>query len=100
MELEIGMYVRTKNGKIWPIISQYAISGHRKDIVKSSYNILDLLEVGDIVIDGFYGEFITPFEDEEILEHYKSLWKNEKEHHIKEIITHEQIKQISYKVGD
>ena len=32
MKLEVGMYVRTINGKIWIITSQKAISGHRKDI--------------------------------------------------------------------
>ena len=49
MKLEVGMYVRTINGKIWIITSQKAISGHRKDIIKASYNIIDLIEVGDYV---------------------------------------------------
>lgn len=49
MNLEVGMYVRTINGKIWIIISQKAISGHRKDIIKASHNIIDLIEVGDYV---------------------------------------------------
>ena len=49
MKLEVGMYVRTINGKIWIIISQKAISGHRKDIIKASHNIMDLIEVGDYV---------------------------------------------------
>ena len=42
MKLEVGMYVRTINGKIWIITSQKAISGHRKDIIKASHNIIDL----------------------------------------------------------
>ena len=49
MKLEIGMYVRTINGKIWIITSQKAISGHRKDIKKASYNIIDLIQIGDYV---------------------------------------------------
>lgn len=49
MKLEVGMYARTINGKIWIIISQKAISGHRKDIIKASHNIMDLIEVGDYV---------------------------------------------------
>ena len=49
MKLEVGMYVRTINGKIWIITSQQAISGHRKDIINASYNIMDLIEVGDYV---------------------------------------------------
>ena len=49
MKLEVGMYVRTINGKIWVIASQQAISGHRKDIINASYNIMDLIEVGDYI---------------------------------------------------
>ena len=49
MKLEVGMYARTINGKIWIIISQKAISGHRKDIIKASHNIIDLIGVGDYV---------------------------------------------------
>ena len=54
MELEIGMYVRTLNGKIWIIKSQQAISGHKKDIINASYNIIDLIEVGDLLKIEYY----------------------------------------------
>ena len=49
MNLEVGMYVRTINGKIWIITSQKAISGHRKDIIKASHNIMDLIEEEDLL---------------------------------------------------
>lgn len=49
MKLEVGMYARTINGKIWIITSQKAISGHRKDIIKASHNIIDLIEPGDLM---------------------------------------------------
>lgn len=97
MKLEVGMYVRTINGKIWIITSQKAISGHRKDIIKASHNIMDLIEVGDYV----NGE--------------KVLLKNEgyikvgtgrdyivvnNEKFIKSIVTKEQFEQMAYKVGE
>ena len=103
MKLEVGMYVRTINGKIWIIISQKAISGHRKDIIKASHNIIDLIEVGDYVngskvgyiddCDGamreFYYDYENPNED-------VGHWQEE----IKSVITHEQMEQMAYKVGE
>ena len=68
MKLEVGMYVRTKVGKIAKIINKYDNSGslhkenfvwvlddssvlalHSQKVVKASYNIIDLIEVGDYV---------------------------------------------------
>ena len=104
MKLEAGMYVRTINGKIWIITSQKAISGHRKDIINASYNIMDLIEVGDYVngkkvIDTFtdyifdYSEEfkVIRFSETDILHNVK---------HIKSIVTHEQMEQIAYKVEE
>ena len=55
MKLEVGMYVRTLNG----IVKIYKIQDnvmedtkghlHYGDFVKASYNIIDILEVGDYV---------------------------------------------------
>ena len=108
--LSIGMYVRTINGKIWIITSQKAISGHRKDIIKASYNIIDILEVGDYVngseVLGFENECIeeddkyVPFgiiTENCYLDNNKS-WIIEKD--IKSIVTHEQMEQMAYKVGE
>ena len=100
MELEIGMYVRTINGKIWIIKSQQAISGHRKDIINASYDIIDLIEVGDYV-NGLKVDEI----DEKGIYNYNSYdgWRaniascNEE---IKSIVTSEQFSQMEYKIGE
>ena len=68
MKLEVGMYVRTKVGKIAKIINKYDNSGslhnenfvwvlddssvlalHSQKAVKASYNLIDLIEKGDYV---------------------------------------------------
>lgn len=112
-KLEVGMYVRTKDGIIDKVIIDY--NGHCADpnceykhiscaknyydedkIVKASYNIIDLIEVGDYV----NGE--------------KVLLKNEgyikvgtgrdyivvnNEKFIKSIVTKEQFSTMEYKLG-
>ena len=99
MKLEVGMYVRTINGKIWIITSQKAISGHRKDIIKASHNIIDLIEVGDFIDrkqvvnaihckDGF--NRIELFGGKAIMNKTP----------IKSIVTHEQFESMAYKLGD
>ena len=59
MEIEVGEYVRTKNGKIDKVINnncympQYIECEksllYKEDIVNHSKNLVDLIEVGDIV---------------------------------------------------
>ena len=96
MKLEVGMYARTINGKIWIIISQKAISGHRKDIIKASHNIMDLIEVGDYV----NGLLVTRIcEDNETKEKYINLYGSVSEweqEDIKSIVTKEQFESIEY----
>ena len=103
MKLEVGMYARTINGKIWIIISQKAISGHRKDIIKASHNIIDLIEVGDYVngekvdyiddCDDAMREYYYDYEDASIdVGHYFE--------EIKSIVTKEQFSSIEYRLGD
>ena len=101
MKLEIGMYVRTIKGKIWIINSQQAISGHRKDIINASYNIIDLIEVGDYVngeqvgyidnCEGAMREYYYDYEDASI---DAGHWFEE----IKSIVTKEQFESMQYKV--
>lgn len=75
----------------------------KSHIVKTSYNIIDILEVGDYVngykigyIDDCKGamrEFCYDYENpKEDVGNY--------EEEIKSVITHEQIEQMSYKVGE
>lgn len=113
MKLEVGMYVRTKDGiidKILKLNKSYVKGVSQKDelyaydidkIVKASYNIIDILEEEDYVngykikyIDDckgamreFYYDYENPNED-------VGHWQEE----IKSVITHEQMEQMTYKV--
>ena len=100
MELEIGMYVRTINGKIWVIISQRAISGHRKDIIKASYNIIDLIEIGDYVNHHRVVDIESNNEDKTLYLYVDTLEYNEVVYQsdIKSILTKEQFESMEYKV--
>ena len=115
MKLEVGMYVKFKTlsnqvkvGQIQLIDNSiYELDNNEvtadKYIVKASYNIIDILEEGDYVngdkigyIDDcegtmreFYYDYENPNED-------VGHWQEE----IKSVITHEQMKQIAYKVGE
>ena len=121
MKLEVGMYVRTKDGIIDKIIIDYY--GHcanpnckykhisctknyydEDKIVKASYNIIDILEVGDYVngskvieiekdykfIDGTIRDIL--WTDTKM---QRAIWDET----IKSIITKEQMEQMTYKVG-
>lgn len=117
MKLEVGMYVRTKDG----YISQYkyydttnmgkllciplsnGTFANIEDIVKVSYNIIDILEKGDYVngdkieyIDDCEGAMREFYYDYENPNDDVGHWQEE----IKTIITHEQMEQIAYKVSD
>lgn len=124
MKLGVGMYVRTKVGKIAKIINKYDNSGslhkenfvwvlddcsvlalHSQKVIKASYNLIDLIEVGDYV-NGFrvyevkancvmvgYECFATKFDDEqEFL--YQTIFEDD----IKSIVTKEQFESMSYKI--
>ena len=112
MELDLreNMYVRTKDGIIDKILklNKSSVKGvSQKDelyaydidnTVKASYNIIDILEVGDYV-NGHRVEEID-FENEEIFtdsEYYCGIVEF---CNIKSVITHEQMEQMAYKVGD
>ena len=128
MKLEVGQFVRTKNGTIFKIIGgnvdmweididysylskceneDYNSYAYNKNnslfeylVVKASYNIIDILEVGDMV----NSLIVTKIsEDNETKKKYINLygslceWENED---IKSVITHEQMEQMAYKVGE
>lgn len=125
MKLEVGMYIRTKDGIIDKVIIDY--NGHcanpnceckhiscaknyydEDKIVNASYNIIDILEVGDYVngseILDFKYEFIEENDNftnfavitENCYLENTDSWIIEK--NIKSVITHEQIEQMAYKV--
>lgn len=137
LELRKNMYVRTKDGIIAKVdyiddntiffdkdlYRTYgdSINFLEKDnlekIVKASYNIIDILEVGDYV-NGCYVSNKRASVNEHLGGHPKEIgiikcnayfnqgnyndckfeWIEEQD--IKSIVTHEQIEQMSYKVGD
>ena len=112
MKLEVGQFVRTKDGIIDKVIIDY--NGHcaspnceckhvscaknyydEDKIVKASYNIIDILEVGDYV-NGWkvlYWTDGTKIVDDGYATNLDKI-------DIKSIVTHEQMEQIEYKVGD
>lgn len=109
-KLEPNMYVRTNLGEIGKLkkINPYYLKIEIKknvcftfeveDVIKASYNIIDILEKGDYV-NGHRVEEID-FENEEIFtdsEYYCGIVEF---CNIKSVITHEQMEQMAYKVGE
>lgn len=122
MKIEVGEYVRTKDGKIG-IFDRYSLRKenslykspfncfikirNRKTplqccedyIVKHSKELIDLIEVGDIVRirTGLYSSFMEFIDNEECLlilkEQVKKFWT------IEEILTREEFEANCYKVG-
>lgn len=117
MKLEVGMYVRTKDGYICRIINindyrepnmKYGIEASYlkdvmfigdDDIAKASYEIIDLIEVGDYV----NGLPVTKISEhfslhEKYIELYGTCsdWENED---IKSIVTKEQFESMKYRIG-
>lgn len=116
MKLEVGMYVRLQNdvedivviNKIANVFettiltendgSNYQGEYTKKNVVKASYNIIDILEVGDYVNGKkIYSLGLTigilntiNFEDGTF-----TIAED-----IKSVITHEQIEQMEYRIGE
>lgn len=122
LELRENMYVRTKYGiidKILKLNKSYVKGVSQKDelyaydidnIVKSSYNIIDILEENDYV-NGLrveknkYGELYTSYvyyggDIGKQCEVYTTWLKELKEDMIYSVVTHEQMEQMAYKVGE
>lgn len=127
MKLEVGMYVRSKDG----YISQYkyydttnaymekllciplsnGTFANIEDIIKASYNIIDLIEVGDILVDDTNRK-LEVYYDEELDYLYvqcidgdnnlycESIRKQSFINNIKAIVTKEQMEQMSYKIKE
>ena len=111
--MKVGDYVRTKKHGIGKIISfSYQeddeccfieLSKRRtgikqSNIIKSSPNIIDLIEVGDIVNYGLLGGGMVIFKKGGGITTNTILFSNLKEKDIKKIITKEQIENIEYEV--
>ena len=117
MKLEVGQFARLKSGYICKIINindfrepnmKYGVEANYlkdimfigdEDIIKASYNIIDILEVGDYV-NGYYVEdilktFINVATGSNYFQN-PTIYEQD----IKSIVTHEQMEQIAYKVGE
>lgn len=121
MKLKVGQFARLKSGYICKIINindfrepnmEYGVEANYlkdvmfigdDDVVKGSYNIIDLIEIGDYVnsykigyIDDCKGAMREFYYDYENPNDDVGHWQEE----IKTIITHEQMEQMAYKVGE
>lgn len=119
MKLEVGMYVKLVNdvedivviNKIANVFETTILTENdgsiyqgeytKENVVKASYDIIDLIEVGDYVngekvgyiddCDGAMREYYYDYEDASI---DVGHWQEE----IKSVITHEQIEQMEYRL--
>ena len=125
MKLEVGQFARLKSGYIVKILNvkdawietdtRFIVRTFPQDFAKISYNILDILEVGDYV-NGYYVSKI--WEKDEITHYLNETPIKRKEREIviqapsyggieilknkdiKSVVTHEQMEQMEYKVGE
>ena len=118
MKLEVGQFARLKSGYICKIINindfrepsmKYGVEANYlkdvmfigdDDIVKASYNIIDLIETGDYV-NGYLVLNVLDFNDNTRILSLERIYDNKiTEEDIKSVITHEQMEQMAYKVGE
>lgn len=119
-KLEVGMYVRTKKGiakiidrilepdhyyfKMWITDKFLEINDDTEyisevDVIKASYNIIDLIEKNDYINGSWVNKIVDgkPIHEDYNDPFYSFGWENDD---IKTVITHEQIEQMEYKVSD
>lgn len=77
----------------------------KRHIVKASYNIIDILEEGDIIIDSVEKHEILLIDGELMVRNTGLIYDDNyylpiKSITIKSVITHEQMEQINYKLGE
>lgn len=133
-ELNIGDYVRTKNKTFQPsqiakikniekdmvykgqkclnldhnLLTNYEFLIYKEDILKSSPNIIDLIEVGDyvngskvinVVKDKHYGNYVSV--EYSIIKNFEvQIAEIYDEEDIKSIVTKEQFESMEYKIGE
>lgn len=129
MKLEVGMYVRTKDGHIDKIIKidNKALNGRTIQVEKgeldccmgyedftdlfnsshyekASFNIIEILEVGDIIsfyedIDNYKKQYVIGIPDLITLDEIKDKITNDNIRLVS-ILTKEQMEQLAYKVEE
>lgn len=116
LELKENMYVRTEEGKIFKtdgdliylsndktilhkLITRIPYDTISYKVVKASYNIIDLIEKNDYINGSWVNEIVDgkPIHEDYNDPFYSFGWENEE---IQSVITHEQMKQMSYKIGE
>ena len=128
MKLEVGQFARLKSGYICKIINvndfrepnmKYGVEANYlkdimfigdDDIVKASYNIIDLIEEGDyvngekVLETNCKWEYMDDDSDTGVNEVYDGLELQKGriyfEYEIETVVTKEQYEQMSYKVGE
>lgn len=116
MKLEVGQFVRLKRdfynddlgiGKIVFIANcgiatinfkEKKLGVQIDNVKKASYNIIDVLEVGDYVNKHEVKSKQSGVKRIDIGENENYVWLYEE--NIKSVITHEQMEQMAYKVGE
>ena len=117
MEIKEGMYVRTTDGIIEKVIKIGEIrymheecyqtdrkeTLYREDIKKASFNIIDLIEVGDIVkwktkYNGGINEVIDRFGEVGVYAIEEDCCNLLEDIEILEVVTHEQFDSMKYEV--
>ena len=102
MKLEVGMYVRTKKGKIYKFDTNNSMAknGAKKYMVNCSHNIIDLIEAGDYV-NGYFVLNVLDFNDNTRILSLERIYDNKiTEEDIKSIVTKEQFSSMEYRLGD
>ena len=124
MKLEVGMYVRLQNdveniviiNRIAHVLETTILTENdgsiyqgvytKENVIKASYNIIDILEVGDVIIDKEGHKYPINYEFETDYNGEYNSYEITIDDHITlflkdglSIITHEQMKQMAYKVG-
>ena len=122
--MNVGNYVRTKNKQFQPsqiakikniekdmvykgqkclnldhnLLNNYEFLIYEEDVIKSSPNIIDLIEVGDYVNGSYVEGFIekNKFQNKLIITEAGMIDNND----IKSIVTKEQFESMEYKVGE
>lgn len=116
MELKPDMYVRTKDGDMFVLdkiednhlIPKYVHIPYiitEEDVIKTSYNIIDLIEVGDYVNGYLVIEKPYTYHDIQFVSvNTQDSWSWGKGEmpieNIKSIVTKEMFESMSYKVGE
>ena len=111
MKLVVGMYVRTNNGigtihrisgdKIYSVkLNKGHIKKYVNILKEPSFNILDLLEVGDVVVTNNLCSEITKI-DKENDRIYTTSYEEEycSSEDIKKVLTREQLGSVAYEIG-